>query len=65
MDESVRRTMTAIRVYLAFMGLLVATFFVINMVQAHQTGRGLGVNDTSIVPADQAHLYHETVEPRR
>jgi hypothetical protein len=57
--------MNAIRVYLLFMGLLVAAFFVVNMVQANQTGRGLGVHDTSIVPADQARLYHETVEPRR
>lgn len=64
MDESVRRTMGAIRLYLAFMGLIVVTFFVINLVQAAQTGRGLGVDDTRIVPADQARLYHEHMAPR-
>ena len=65
MDESAGRAMTAIRVYLLFMGLLVATFFVINLIQANQTGRGLGVHDTSIVPPAQARLYRESVEPRR
>lgn len=61
MDERAEQTMRAIRVYLAVMGLMVATFFVVNMVQARQTGRGLGVDDTRIVPPDQARLYHEGV----
>ena len=64
MDERAEQTMRAIRVYLVVMGLMVATFFVVNLVQANQTGRGLGVDDTRIVPADQARLYREGVTRR-
>ena len=64
MDETANRMMSGIRVYLAFMGLFVLGVFVVNLVQADQTGRGLGVDDTQIQPHDQAKLFHEKHAPR-
>ena len=64
MDETAKQMMNAIRVFLGVMALLVATFFAINLVQADRTGRGLGANDTRIVPDDQAKLYRDEHAPR-
>ena len=64
MEENAKQMMNAIRVFLAVMGALVMTFFVINIVQGNQTGRGLGINDTRIEPDDQARLYRDEHAPR-
>jgi hypothetical protein len=52
-----REQTRAYRAYSAFMALFVLTFIVINVVQAHQTGHGSGVNDTRILsPSDASHF---------
>jgi hypothetical protein len=64
MGSTVQQILNSSRLFLGLMGLLILTSFIITLVQAHQTGRGLGINDTRIESPARARLYQEDHAPR-
>lgn len=52
-----KRKRAGVRLFFLYFYAWVATFVTINVIQAHQSGGGIGLGDTKVIPGGQVTPY--------